>query len=91
MFRSLPTLAAALILGIGYPWFIQTIEVDPDEQDKERPYIAANIEATRHAFGIDEAQAEYIAEIRLRNLNKRYVLNAIADVEKLEKELGKND
>nr|WP_255622244.1 UPF0182 family protein [Tessaracoccus sp. OS52] len=47
---------SSLILGIGYPWFIQTIEVDPDEPDKERPYIAANIEATRHAFDIDDVE-----------------------------------
>ncbi|GAB3814147.1 UPF0182 family protein [Tessaracoccus terricola] len=49
---------SSLILGIGYPWFIQTIEVDPDEPDKERPYIAANIEATRFAYGIDEVEIE---------------------------------
>lgn len=44
---------SSLILSIAYPWFIQTIDVNPDEPDKERPYIAANIAATRSAFGID--------------------------------------
>jgi len=39
-------------------------------------------------FGIDEKQAEFIAEIKLRNLNKQYILNALNDVEKLEKEIA---
>ena len=38
-------------------------------------------------FGIDEIQAEFIAEIKLRNLNKKYILNRIADVDLLKKEL----
>ncbi len=38
-------------------------------------------------FGIDELQAEFIAEIKLRNLNKKYILNRIADVDDLKKEL----
>ncbi len=38
-------------------------------------------------FSIDEVQAEYIAEIKLRNLNKKYILNRIADVDDLKKEL----
>lgn len=39
-------------------------------------------------FSIDEVQANYIAEIKLRNLNKQYILNALADVEKLKEEIG---
>ncbi len=38
-------------------------------------------------FGIDEIQAEFIAEIKLRNLNKKYILNRIADVDDLKEEL----
>ena len=38
-------------------------------------------------FSIDEVQAEFIAEIKLRNLNKKYILNRIADVDDLKKEL----
>lgn len=40
-------------------------------------------------FGIDELQAEYIAEIKLRNLNKEYLLNRIAEMEDLEAEMAK--
>lgn len=39
-------------------------------------------------FGIDETQAEYVAEIKLRHLNKEYILNRIADIEQLEKDIA---
>ncbi len=38
-------------------------------------------------FGIDRLQAEYIAEIKLRNLNKEYILNRTSEIEKLIEEL----
>lgn len=39
-------------------------------------------------FEIDQVQAEFIAEIKLRNLNKEYILNRVSDIEKLEKEIA---
>ncbi len=39
-------------------------------------------------FGIDEIQAEYIAEIKLRNLNREYILNRIQEIDELEKEIA---
>lgn len=39
-------------------------------------------------FGIDEVQAEYVAEIKLRHLNKEYIINRIADIEQLEKDIA---
>ena len=33
-------------------------------------------------FDIDEVQAEYIAEIKLRSLNKEYIINRTAEIEK---------
>ena len=38
-------------------------------------------------FGIDNAQAEFIAEIKLRNLNREYILRQTADIEKLKNEI----
>lgn len=35
-------------------------------------------------FGIDKIQAEYVAEIKLRHLNKEYILKRLQDIEKLE-------
>lgn len=40
-------------------------------------------------FDIDEVQANYIAEIKLRNLNKEYIVNRIKDVDELIKELDR--
>lgn len=39
-------------------------------------------------FGIDETQAEYVAEIKLRHLNKEYILKRTADIEDLQKEIA---
>ena len=38
-------------------------------------------------FGIDEIQAEYVAEIKLRHLNRQYILKRLEDVENLEKQI----
>ena len=40
-------------------------------------------------FGIDVAQAEFVAEIRLRHLNREYILARTSDIEKLEKEIAR--
>lgn len=39
-------------------------------------------------FGIDEIQAEFIAEIKLRNLNKQYIINRINEIEGLQAEIA---
>ncbi len=39
-------------------------------------------------FGIDEIQAEYIADIKLRNLNKQYIINRINEIEGLQAEIA---
>lgn len=38
-------------------------------------------------FNIDEIQAEFIAEIKLRNLNKEYILKRTSELENLKKEI----
>ena len=39
-------------------------------------------------FGIDKGQAEYIAEIKLRHLNREYILNRLTEIEELRKEIA---
>ena len=39
-------------------------------------------------FGIDEVQAEYISEIRLRNLNKEYILKNVDAIDRLTEEIA---
>lgn len=39
-------------------------------------------------FGIDQIQAEYVAEIKLRHLNREYILNRTKEIEQLRKEIA---
>ena len=40
------------------------------------------------AFGIDQVQAEYVAEIKLRNINKEYILKRVAETASLAEEIA---
>ena len=51
------------------------------EQEKE---VVPNLMI---GFGIDEVQAEYVAEIKLRHLNREYILKRTADIEDLEESI----
>ncbi|HQD50049.1 MAG TPA: DNA topoisomerase (ATP-hydrolyzing) subunit A [Defluviitaleaceae bacterium] len=53
------------------------------ETEKEKEVIANLMKG----FNIDEVQAEYVAEIKLRNLNKEYILNRTKEIESIDKEL----
>ena len=39
-------------------------------------------------FGIDQVQAEYVADIRLRNINKEYILKRTQEVDALQEEIA---
>ena len=39
-------------------------------------------------FGIDQIQAEFVAEIKLRHLNREYILKRTEDIETLKKEIA---
>ena len=39
-------------------------------------------------FGIDQVQAEYVAEIKLRNINKEYILKRVQETESLQEEIA---
>jgi hypothetical protein len=52
---SLLILTSVLIGGI-WPFVMQSFQVKPSEPDKEAPYIARNIAATRHAYDVADAQ-----------------------------------
>ena len=40
-------------------------------------------------FGIDEIQAEYVAEIKLRHLNREYILKRTQEISELEQEIAR--
>ncbi len=49
---------SAILLGLIVPGVVQQFQVSPNVPDKEGPYIAENIAATRAAFDLDEIEVE---------------------------------
>ena len=54
---GLLVLSAILIGGI-WPAIVQRFQVKPSEPDKEAPYIARNITATRDAYDLNDVQVK---------------------------------
>jgi len=50
----------AVVAGAIYPQFVQRVQVTPNEPEKERPYIARNIEATQAAMGLTTDDIEEV-------------------------------
>ena len=47
-------LVTSILLGLIWPAFVQHFQVNPSELDKEAPYIAKNIDATREAYDLND-------------------------------------
>ncbi|MGW0910309.1 UPF0182 family membrane protein [Streptomyces sp. NPDC002784] len=47
---------SAILIGGLYPAIVQKFQVQPNEQAKEAPYVEKNLQATREAYGIDDAK-----------------------------------
>ncbi len=54
------------------------------ETEKEADVVPRLMEG----FKIDQIQAEYIAEIKLRHLNREYIITRIKEIESLQKEIA---
>ena len=54
-------LVVLIIAGGVIPTFVQQFQVKPNELNLERPYIANNIQATRHAFNLDKVAVQNFA------------------------------
>ena len=54
----LSTIVGGLALVQVFPSLIQRFEVDPNELERESPFIRWNLEATRTAFGLDRMEPE---------------------------------
>jgi hypothetical protein len=51
-------------------WYVNSFIVKPNELDREKPYIANNIESTRRAYGLDRiTQHEFPADVSVDALN----------------------
>lgn len=57
-----PAVLCYVMIGV-VGWYVGNFIVNPNQLDREEPYIAHNIEATRHAYGLDRfSQSEFPAE-----------------------------
>lgn len=54
-------------------------------QTAEEAMVITNL---MEGFHIDEIQAEYVAEIKLRHLNREYILSRLEDIDKLTAEIA---
>ena len=73
-----------LLLGLG------EILLDIDKAIKivrETEKDADVVPNLMEGFGIDRVQAEYIAEIKLRHLNREYIIERIKEIENLKREI----
>lgn len=58
----------SILIGFIWPTVMQTFQVKPSEPDKEGPFIAKNIKATRDAYDVADTQVEpYSAKTSLTN------------------------
>ncbi|MEO1683665.1 MAG: UPF0182 family protein [Cyanobacteria bacterium J06631_12] len=56
-------LTVLLVVGGLYPWLQQSITVEPNELDKEAPFIEHNLNFTRQAYGLtDVVRKEFVVE-----------------------------
>ena len=74
-----------LLLGLGKILLdidkaIKIVKETEKDQD-----VVPNLMA---GFGVDQVQAEYIADIKLRHLNREYIINRLNDIESLQKEIA---
>lgn len=53
-------------------------------ETKSDDEVIANL---MQSFNIDQTQAEYVAEIKLRHLNKEYIIQRINEIEQLDKDI----
>lgn len=69
---------------------LQKILLDIDKaikiirETKKESEVVTNL---MNSFDIDHIQAEYVADIKLRNINEEYILKRTKDVEKLQSEI----
>ncbi len=46
-------IVSSIVVGVGYPWFVNTVQVRPNQLALESEYFERNLEGTKIAYGID--------------------------------------
>jgi uncharacterized protein len=79
---------SAIVLGGVFPAYTQQFRVNPNEVEREEPFIQRNIEATRAAYGIDDCGD---GEASSCTVVERYEASQQADVDDLESQASSVD
>ncbi len=74
-----------LLLGLGKILLDIDRAIKIVRETEEESMVVPNL---MEGFSIDEVQAEYIADIKLRNLNREYIINRIREIESLQSEIA---
>ncbi|MBQ0125000.1 MAG: topoisomerase IV [Clostridiales bacterium] len=74
-----------LLLGLGQILLDIDKAIKIVRETEKESDVVKNLMA---GFDIDEVQAEYIAEIKLRHLSREYIIDRIAEIETMQKEIG---
>ena len=56
-------LVCSLLLRVMYPALVQRIQVEPNEFEKEKEYIAYSIDFTRRGFGLDKIESRDLTHL----------------------------
>ncbi len=71
-------LVVALVGGVIYPAVVQALVVNPNQQEREQPYIERNVDATREALNLTDVD---VRTISFGSLNATDVEDDLAPVE----------
>ena len=56
-------LVSAIVVGVGYPWVVNTFDVQPNERARQSEYYQRNLDMTKAAYGIEGLEkTEFTAE-----------------------------
>ncbi len=73
-----------LLIGLGQIFLDIDKAIRIIRETKKEDEVVPNLMT---GFSIDKVQAEYISEIKLRNLNEEYILNRIKEIESLQADI----
>ncbi len=79
---------SAVLLGAIWPGIVQQFQVKPSEADKEESYIAANIEATRSAYDVQDVEpVSYASNANIDEVRPSALLNQVSSVPLVDPQL----
>ena len=79
---------SSILMGMIWPAVVQQFQVKPTEADQEAPFIAANIDATRQAYDLEDVEPqEYTSAAAVNAAAAQGVAGSIASVPLVDPQL----